>query len=224
MSVVALASVADVRGKVLAQFRYSPAQVNALADQLASLNTLGYADRMADIARSARIGVTVTPDRLADSTFARLTHVARTTAQGVAATHDADLRAFVSRQLQADSTLSQADLSRLVRQWENDRAEYKPEQIARTQGMWARHEADRDVISRNGLTTRVRIVGQAPQDGPCLANLARGWMSADDAASIPLPTHPACQCRLSTEQSYRTALAGQERVWLGDWIDRKQAA
>lgn len=218
--IVALASAATVRRRVFARFAYGPEDIERLAKEIATVRVVAAEQRLAEL--RAAMGL---PGRgrvaITDEVVLRaITRESRDAAAGIVMTHNRQLRAFLTRQ---PRDLSQRELAARVQEWERSRAEWKGKQIAFTEGMTARHQIDREVLTRNGLRVRARVTPQRAAEPICADLVARGWM---EPHALPrLPAHPNCIHGLEYDTRLRAAIRTRTRVWLGDWLPgpRRQA-
>jgi hypothetical protein len=211
--IVALASAATIRRRVFARFAYGLDDIERLAREIATVRVAAAEQRLAELRAAmglpGRGRVAITDDVV----LRAITRESRDAAAGIVMTHNRQLREFLARQ---PRDLSQRKLAARVQAWERARAEWKAKQIAFTEGMTARNDIDREVLTRNGLRVRARVAPQRAAEPICAGLVARGWMEPHDLPR--LPAHPNCIHGLEYDTRLRAAVRARARIWLGDWL------
>lgn len=211
MSLIALASNATTRKRVFQRFALGPDRIDGLAHEIAVLRIAAYEGRLAQLANA--MGLNVQPSLYESNVLGKLQQDARDTAFGVIHTHNDDLRAFLAQQPRG---LAQSELARRVQSWEGQRQDWKSQQIAVNEGYTAANQADRDVIKRNKIQTRMRVEPNEAKEPNCQELIDRGWMRESDV-DFDLPLHIGCQHAFSYQESLADAVSDKDQVWLGDW-------
>lgn len=213
MSVLRLASDSTTRKRVFTRFAYDRSDVDTIAHEVAVLRTASYEGRLQQIRDAA--GIPGEASLTDTKVLQRITRESRDVAQGILQSHNDDLRAYLATLPKGQS---QKELAAAVKQWQSDRAQWKAKQIAATEGMTARVQADRDVGERNNLAVRVRVTPRESSEPKCADLVARGWMRREDA-TFDLPLHPACRHSFEYDTRLSAALKGRKTVWIGDTVE-----
>jgi len=204
------AATGRVNRAVFRQFAQDAGVVREQATELATLAAQSYADRMAQLGKQVGQSAPAAAD-LDPAVRRQLARTARDNAGDITLTFNSDLGQYIDGQLLADPALSQAELSRMVRNWAGERADWKAPQVATTQAAAARHAADRDFIRRNEVSVQVRVTPEDAECDSCQEAVDQGWMSAEDGAALDLPLHPSCVHELA----YGKGLGDGGDLWLG---------
>lgn len=213
--VVSLASEATIRKRVAQRFTMHSERVAALAREIGTIRVRAYDARLGELSRQlgGPTGVLLTEPVVLD----HLATEARRVAAGIAQTHNADLARFLGQQ---ERGLSQRELAARTRDWHQARAHWKTTQVARTESIAGRVQADADVRSRNAIVARQRATPRSAQCPLCKALVAAGWLPASDTVALPL--HPACVHSWEQGDEAAQQVQGHARLWLGSWTTREE--
>jgi hypothetical protein len=214
--VIALAA-GDAKARAYRAHKLGSDDVKRIGVELATLREAAYTERLKAIAESA--GVTAAARTLDDVAhqLADALPATRTLAADIVATHNSELQHML------DGLADDADVAAAVKAWQATRGAFKAKQIAWQQGMAGRYQADQDVIGKNKLDIRARMIPLTAEEEHCADIIGRGWMTQRDI-DFTIPVHPNCLHALEYEIPFSEALAGKSRVWLGDWFGAESGA
>lgn len=212
-TLVSLAGAPSTRARSFKQFAMGPGDIEPLTKEVLTLRVAAYEGRLQQLMDS--MGIPGEASLSDSAVLKRLQREARDTALSILNTHNDDLRSLINRQ---PKKLTQREISNLARAWEAERAGWKGKQIALTEGMRGRNQADQDVMKRNGLSPQKRVTPRESGEAKCADLVAQGWKRETDW-HVSLPLHPSCIHGWEYRQPLSELVKGKERLWLGDWVD-----
>lgn len=124
-----------------------------------------------------------------------LNRQAQTWAEGIANTYNYDLaRAIVHISEEAPRANRYVYAARL-RRWEEERAQWKNQQIANYTSAWARARAQEDFRRYNGILGYAELLPKVAVCPICVGMVARGRIPLREALNDSPPYHPNCPHR-----------------------------
>jgi hypothetical protein len=208
-------SAIEKRRRVFRRYALGQDDVEKLAKEIATLRVAAYEGRLQNIIDG--IGLNQEAHLYEPAILRRIARESRDVALGVINTANTSLRNFINNQ---PVGTTQRQMAAMTRQWQADRQQWKARQIAQNEGLIGRHQADADVLKRNGLTPQVKVVPSVSAEKLCADAIARGWMRPSDVG-FSLPLHVNCIHSFAYRQSFEDMVKGKDKLWLGEDVSIK---